>query len=152
MGRVSRRRIEPIVEERMFNLFWQLLASLAKPAEIREFLASLLSYTEQVMLAKRLAIALLISKGYTYEKVSSILKVSTATVSIVHKALLIGYPGYKKALSLLKKQAETEAFWDNLEELLLKLSLPAAYGSLQFRRKSEIGKRLYKRKRFRSVI
>lgn len=135
----------------MFNLFWQWLAKLDQPTEIREFLQSLLSYTEQVMLAKRLAIALLISKGYTYEEVSSILKVSTSTVSTVHKALLVGSPGYQKAVTFLQKNAETEIFWDNLEELLLKLSLPAAYGSLHFRRKSEAGKSLYKRRLARTL-
>ncbi len=62
MGRISKRRIDPEIEERIFEIFWDYLASLRNPEDINEFLASLLSYTEQVMLSKRLAIALLLAK------------------------------------------------------------------------------------------
>lgn len=83
MERVSKRKIDPEIEERCFEIFWSLLAELKSPREIREFLQSLLSYTEQTMLAKRLAIAVLISKGYNYEEIDQTLKVSKSTVGTV---------------------------------------------------------------------
>ena len=111
MGRVSKRRVEPWIEERMFELFWELLATIHSSKDIHTFFKSLLSYTEQVMLAKRLAISLLLTKGYTYEEIRSVLKVSTSTVATVHKALLVGSPGYQMAIDMIQTQANQEDFW-----------------------------------------
>lgn len=152
MGRVSRRKIDPEIEERCFEIFWNLLAQLKSSSEIREFLKSLLSYTEQTMLAKRLAIAVLISKGYNYEEIDQTLKVSKSTVGTVHKQILVGAPGYKNAVEKIVKQEKIEEFFDKLQEITLKLSLPASEESRRFEVKSETGKQLAKRKRKRLAL
>jgi uncharacterized protein YerC len=152
MGRVSKRKIDPEIEERLFKIFWGLLAKLKSSAEIQEFLKSLLSYTEQVMLAKRLAIAVLLSKDYNYEEIDQTLKVSKSTVGTVHKQLLIGAAGYKKAVEKILHQEKIEDFWDKLEEIALKLEPPARYKSARFDAKSEAGKALIKRRRKRSAL
>lgn len=152
MGRISRRKLDPEIEERCFEIFWKLLADLKTPAEIKEFLQSLLSYTEQMMLAKRLGIAVLLAHGYNYEQIDQSLKVSKSTVGTVHKLILIGAEGYKKALEKILREEKYEEFLDKLEELLLKLSSPARYGSPKFEIKSEQGKILAKRKRKRSAL
>lgn len=152
MGRVSKRRIDPEIEERIFEIFWDYIASLHNPRDVQEFLISLLSYTEQVMLAKRLSIAILLSRNYTYENVDETLKVSPSTVGMVHKQILIGATGYLKAIKHIQNQENQEIFLNKLEEILLKLSLPKRQGSVEFEKKSKMGKSLAKRKRKLSAL
>lgn len=147
MGRISRRRINPEVEERVFGIFRNYLAHLTNPLDIQEFLLSLLSYTEQVMIAKRLAIALLLSRGFTYEHIDDTLKVSKSTIGTVHKQLLIGALGYKKATFHILNREKQENLWNKFEEIILKLSPPKTYDSGAWTKKSKEGKALAKRKR-----
>ena len=152
MGRVSKRKIDPEVEERIFEIFWDYLATLRKPEDIQEFLISLLSFTEQVMIAKRLAIAVLLNRGYTYEEIDESLKVSPSTVGTVHKQILVGAPGYKKAINRISKREKLEGFWNNLEEIMIKLSGPKRYKSLAWEQKSQKGRFLAKRSRKLSAL
>ena len=142
MGRISRRRIDPEIEERIFEIFWDYLATLKKPEGIHEFLVSLLSYTEQVMFSKRLAIAVLLTRGYNYRDIDETLKVSTSTVGTVHKQLLVGAPGYTKAVNKILTK----------DEILIKMSGPKRYGSLTWEQKSKRGKVLSKRQRKLSAL
>lgn len=152
MGRVSKRRIDPEIEERIFEAFWDYLATLRKSEEINEFLVSLLSFTEQVMLSKRLAIALLLARGYNYRDIDETLKVSTSTVGTVHKQILVGAPGYKKAIERIIKREKIENLFNNLDEILIKLSGPKRYKSPAWEQKSNRGKVLAKRQRKLSVL
>jgi uncharacterized protein YerC len=152
MTRISYRKLNKVIEERMYELFWLVFSKLNTRKDIRLFLGSLLSPLEQTMLAKRLAIALLLSRGQTYEMISEQVKVSTATVGGVHKAMLFGNSGYKRAVSLVKKEKQAEAFWMSIEEILLKLSMPQAVGTAGYLAKSAAGKRLFKHKLKRSSL
>lgn len=147
MGRISKRKLYEELENRIYEMLIEHLASLRTQLEVKEFLHSLLSHTEKIMLAKRLAIAALLSRGYTYQQIDDALKVSKATVAIVHRELLLGASGYDKAIQSIKRRKEKEALWDSLEELLLKFSMPARHGSVRHTIKSESGKELLKRKR-----
>lgn len=152
MGRVSKRRIDPEIEKRIFEIFLDYLAHVKTSEDIKEFLISLLSYTEQVMFAKRLAIAVLISRGFNYEDIDQTLKVSKSTVGAIHKQILIGAVGYKKAIEHILQKEGNEVFWNSLEEILLKLSSPKQHGSSAWKKKSKIGKELAKRKRKLSAL
>lgn len=152
MGRVSKRRIDPEIEERIFEIFWDYLAKIRNTQDIQEFLISLLSFTEQMMLSKRLAIAVLLAKGYNYEAIDETLKVSKSTIATVHKQILIGAPGYKKAISYTLNREKFEKLFNNLEELLLKSSGPKRYKSLAWESKSKQGKTLAKRQRKLSTL
>jgi uncharacterized protein YerC len=152
MGRVSKRQLKPAIEERLFEIFWNHLSAIDSPVLVREFLQSLLSETEHLMLAKRLAIAVLLSRGYSYEYIDDVLKVSKSTISVVDRQLVSGASGYKKAIELVRRKKQAESVWDSLEEFLLQFSPPAKAGSLRHHIKSEMGKSLYKRKYQREVI
>lgn len=152
MGRVSKRRIDPEIEERIFETFWDYLATLRNTKDIQEFLISLLSFTEQVMLSKRLAIAVLLARGYNYKEIDETLKVSTSTIGTVHKQILVGAPGYKKAIDRISKKEKLENLFNNLDELLIKLSGPKRYQSSAWDEKSKRGKALAKRQRKLSAL
>jgi uncharacterized protein YerC len=147
MGRISRRRIDPEIEERVNEIFINYLAELNTRPAIKEFIQSLLTHTEQIMIAKRLAIALLLTKGFNYQEIDDTLKVSKSTVSGVDKELQSGATGYIKAVKKIMKDEKLERMWNKLEELSLEFSLPKRYGSETWKRKSNKGKEVNKRKR-----
>ena len=152
MGRISRRKLNTLLEKRLYQLFWQHLADLKTTDLVEEFLHSLLTHTEQVMLAKRLAISVLLSRGFSYQDIDETLKVSKSTIATIQRQLLAGASGYVKAVKKIQNQKAQENFWDAIEELILKFSLPARYGSPAFQRKSELGKSLYNRKLVRNNL
>ena len=121
MGRISKRRIDPEIEERIFEIFWGHLSSFNTSKETRDFFMSLLSYTEQVMLAKRLIIAVLLAKNKTYDEISDIIKVSKSTIGSVHKQIFIGAPGYVNAVTKILKDERHEKMWN-------KINNPRPYG------------------------
>ena len=152
MGRISGRRIEPDIEERIFEVFWAYLVSLKHPHEMQEFLKSLLSRMEQVMLAKRLAIAVLLERGFNYEYIDETLKVSKSTISSVQKQLQSGATGYQLATKSILANRTNESLWNTLEEIMMNVSLPKRHGSEAWKKKSEAGKRIAKQKRKLSSI
>ncbi len=152
MARVSKRKLAPQLEKRCFTLFWDYLANLRDSNAIKEFLESLLSYPEQVMLSKRLAIVLLLARGYSYNDIDKHLKVSKATAASIHRRILIGSPGFTNAARRILTKERRAAWWDELEKLLLKLSPPAAYGSGRWQRKHRIGRELAERKASREKL
>ena len=152
MTRISGRRLDNLLEQRMYELLWEHLANLSSLNLIKEFLQNVLTYNEQVIIAKRLAIAVLLARGYTYEEIDQTLKVSKATVGTIHKQILIGAPGIIRAIRSIQKQEKLEEFWDKVEETLLKLSLPAAVGSVTHAQKSRSGKQIVISKRKREQL
>lgn len=152
MPQVSKRYLHKDIEEYLCNLFWEHLAGLRDRISVREFLENVLSDTERIMVSKRLAIAILLARGYTYEDIDDKLKVSKSTITGIHRQLLTGASGYKKAVEVIEKRIKLEKTGDFLEKILLNISLPAAPGSSRHYLKSEIGKGISKRKRQKSVF
>lgn len=152
MGRVSKRPVDPEVSSRMYEVFRNYLAGVKNAQEVEEFFTSLLSVTEQITLAKRLAIAVLLSKGYTYDQINQVLKVSTSTITSVQRQLMSGASGYKKAVNKILSEENKELLSLNIEEFILGVSLPKSKGSYAWERKSKTGKHIVSRKRKLSDI
>ena len=152
MAKVSRRLLDKELKERMFEIFWEAVAGLKTPQEAEKLFKDLLSPTEQIVLAKRLAIAVLLTKGYTYEAIDEILKVSRPTIMRVSFWLKHGGKGYQRVIEKILRKEKWEQFWDKVEEMLLKISSPAKVGSARYRMKQEAGRKLYKRRLRRSLL
>lgn len=69
MSIVSRRKVSDRIENQINQTFWEAISKLTSKEEVTLFLNDLLSPTEKIVLAKRLAIAVLLSKGYGYESI-----------------------------------------------------------------------------------
>jgi TrpR-related protein YerC/YecD len=123
MAQVSRRRLHPNTEEKIYNTFWEAISQLKSEQEISLFLNDLLSPTEKVMLAKRLAIAALLTKGYTYVDIKDLLKVSQETISKVSLSLNIN-TGYQLAINKIAKSEATRAFWQDIGSAVYRMSSP----------------------------
>ncbi len=153
MSQVSKRLLDKNLEERIFEVFIKTVVDLKSPVDVQNFINDLLSPVERIMLVKRLAIAILLAKGYTYEMINHVLKVSNPTIVKVAFGLKYGTNnGYKKVVDNFLKHEKREEALDKIEEILLQISPPKAVGSIGFERKSKKGKELYRRKIKRTHI
>lgn len=106
-----------IKEEIISSLCW-LIANFNSEKEVYKFLDDFLSKTEKLMLAKRLAIALMIEKGYSYFEIRDTLKVSTSTILRISHWLDKSGEGYKIGISKLRKKEKLHNFWKEIEDLI----------------------------------
>lgn len=116
MPQVSRRSLSKDVEKKMYSMFFTTLAKLSKPSEIQDLILDLLGPVEQTMLAKRLAIAVLLVKGYQYETIKDILKVSQETIARVNMMLNFRGKGYNAAVKRILRDENIENFLKKIED------------------------------------
>lgn len=152
MSKVSRRVLNRELESYIFDLFIEAITDLKTVNDVKTFLSDLLSPVEKIMLVKRLAIAVLLEKGCTYDTIDGTLKVSRPTIMNVSYSLKHGENGYQKVVQKILVKQEREEIGDKIEEFLLKLSPPAVVGSHRFATKQQAGKNLYKRRLRRSML
>lgn len=136
MAQVSRNILSKKVEQRIYEIFVEVIASVDKPEEIEYFLNDLLSPTEKVMLGKRLAIAYLLLKSYDQRSICNILKVSLSTVSRVSNNLQIKGQGYKGVINKVFAKEKLTQTLEKLDSFLADL-IPPRPGSNWSRVKKE---------------
>lgn len=146
MSKVSRRLLDKELGNRIFEVFLKTIVDIKTPIEARNFIEDLLSPAERVMIMKRLAIAILLTKGKTYEYIDHTLKVSRATIMTVSLWLKHGKGGYGKVVDSILKTQGREKLMEDIEEILIRLSPPKRFGSMAFEKKSKEGKELLRRK------
>lgn len=128
MTQVSKRIVAKVVEERIQEVFSRVISDLHDPIEINEFLDDFLSPPEKIMLAKRLSIALMLAKGYGYEIITGILKVTPPTIASVNINLKYKGKGYKKIIGKILKEEKWNKFWQDISNIIDE-TLPPRYGS-----------------------
>ncbi|OGD93493.1 hypothetical protein A2697_03160 [Candidatus Curtissbacteria bacterium RIFCSPHIGHO2_01_FULL_41_44] len=150
MTKISRRALDKNLEKYIFTIFLKTIVDLKTLTEVKNFLEDLLSPTEKIMLIKRLAIAVMLTKGYTYDEIDHTLKVARNTIMNVSYFLKHSQnEGYQKVVTRVLADQKKEALFDKIEELLIQFSPPKLYGSGAYERKRRIGKELFKRKSLR---
>lgn len=87
MSRVSRRLLDRDVEEKIYRLLVECVAESKDQNAAGNFIDILLTKTEKLMIGKRIAIALMLVKGYSPIEIDEKLKVSQATVYTVRSWL-----------------------------------------------------------------
>ncbi len=123
MTQVSKYPISKEVADRIFEIFLKSFVAIKNKEEADQFITNFLTPTEKIMLAKRLAIAFLLEKGYDYRTIQRIIRVSTATIASVNLVRLHGSEGYKKLIAKILREESIKNF---LEEATIKLlSIPA---------------------------
>ncbi len=121
MSQVSKRPLSNKVEQKLFEIFFKSLARLSNPSDIQQFLFDLLGPAERTMLAKRLAIALLLAKGYHYETIKDTLKVSQETIARVNIALNYQGEGYNLVIKKILREEKLENIFEKLEDVTIGL-------------------------------
>lgn len=126
MSQISKYPISKEVAERIFDVFAKTLIALKDKPEVESYIGDLFTPTEKIMFSKRIAIAFLLSKGYQYREISTILKVSLTTIGSVSLSLKYGKGGYDRIIKRIAKEEKLEDFFKSIVEKLL--SVPAASG------------------------
>lgn len=108
----------------MFEVFEKTFIDLKSVEDARLLLGDLLTRTEKIMIAKRLAIAVLLAKGYDYRSIINILKVSFTTINAILKQQVIDGRGYKKAVDKILKNESLDDFYTQLTKNIAKLLAP----------------------------
>ena len=103
------------IEKRVFELFLEAVAEVKTKGQVEIFLKTLLSPTEKIMLAKRLAIAFLLYKGYGQRVISGWLKVSLTTVNHVSLIFKTEGAGYQLVIDKIVRSEKLAEFWQKIE-------------------------------------
>lgn len=85
--RVSKRKMNGILEKELLRTFYQLIADIKTPEEAETVFKDLLGQTELTVLTKRLGIAYWVSKGRGVANIRENLAVSSATIETVKHQL-----------------------------------------------------------------
>ncbi len=118
MAQISKYPISKNIADRIFEIFLTTFTHLKNKEEADQFISDLLTPTEKVMLAKRLAIAFLLENNYEYRTIQQILRVSTGTITSVNIARQHGSIGYKKVIGKILKE---ESLMKLLQTAVIKL-------------------------------
>jgi len=113
---VSRKKINPAVKNQTYNLLHKVIADIKNPDEAKEFLDSFLGKSEQEIIARRLSIAYLLSKGKTYSFIKKNLAVSSTTVATIAKQINKGR-GFKVALEKIQADEWAEKWAKKINQM-----------------------------------
>ncbi|KKU82653.1 MAG: hypothetical protein UY10_C0027G0002 [Microgenomates group bacterium GW2011_GWA2_47_8] len=129
----------------MFEIFVNAISKAKYKSDVDGFLMDLLSPTERIMLAKRLAIAyLLVKKDWTHREISRILKVSLATIQRVSLVLNVQGNGYRKIVNSLLKDEQIENFMNKIADAIAVIP-PGGANWKQWRKEREAEKRSHRK-------
>lgn len=124
MTRISKYKVNKEVLERIFYLMFEVLSNKKNIKQFNSITRELLSSTERIMIAKRVAIIYMLMKEVDYSIISESLKVSTATIS---KFSAI-FENSKGLVNSLQKIVRNEKIVDFFEKLIIDFRGPGSYG------------------------
>ncbi len=105
MTRISRFRLKDDIYERIYDLFCDVLMHNKRKKDFKDLLSDLLTPTEQIMIAKRVALLFLLQRNLPQNLIAKKLRLSPSTVS--YWALLKSKTnGINRTLSRIGKQKE----------------------------------------------
>ena len=102
MPHVSGKELDPILLERLFGKLLEILGQAQNRRNLSLVANELFTATEKVMLAKRIAIVLMLASNTPQHRVVYILKVSPTTVAKISLGIEIGK--YKNILKISQKE------------------------------------------------
>ena len=81
---------------------FQTILNLNSVEECYDYFEDICTIKEIQDMAQRLDAAILLSEGYSYQKITEMVEISTATIGRVSKCLNYGSGGYRAAIEKLK--------------------------------------------------
>lgn len=114
MPQISRFPLKKKVREEIIRSFWWLIACFQRESEVERFFNEFLTETEKLMFAKRLAIALMLEKGYSFYDIRNTLKVSTSTIFRISNWLEKSGGGYRVAIKKFTRKEKLDEFWKEI--------------------------------------
>lgn len=124
MPKVSKNPLPPERKKEIMDALIRTLAKIDNDSLLKRFLDDLLTPTEKLMLGKRLMVAVLLQRGYSYGAVCRVLKMSKTTVHLIQRELLKSGDGYKKIFDLFFRESKGQKLLDAIERFLNSVTLP----------------------------
>lgn len=118
MPRVSKIKLDKNLEIEIFKQFWSSLAEIDSSLKASDFFTDLLSGTEKLMLAKRFAVAVLVSRNKQATEIHNAIHVSYTTIASVSSWVKNGKPKTQELLQKISKEKGWENVLDIIEEVL----------------------------------
>lgn len=147
MTQVSKYPISKAVEKRIFEIFFQTVVNLRNTIDVASFLEDFLTPTEKMMLAKRLAVAVMLAKGYEYRAIRKTLRVSFPMIASVNLWLKYKGKGYQKVIDWILREEKIDEFWQRIDDVLGDL-VPPKGQNWSYWRKERWKKKMEKAKPF----
>lgn len=129
MPHVSQHSLSPKAEKELIRTLEIVLTKVTKEIDMNGFLLSLLSPTERIMIAKRLAMIILLKGGSSDASIAEILHVTRGTVAKMRLFFEARGQGFDAVFKVL----ETERLMGEIKGMLIdlaKYSIKAASGRL----------------------
>lgn len=141
---ISKNPLDEEVLKKLFDLFFEVVGKRKNQNDFRQIINEILSETERIMTAKRIAIIYLLIKKIDYKIICDVLKVSASTVFKFRFLLKEN----NKTVSIISRMIKNEKVAEFLEEIILTLYGPGTPGvdwsrakinRLKFERKKTTG-------------
>ena len=110
--------MDKLKNESTDRLFRTIL-NLKTLEECYSYFEDLCTIKELQDMAQRLDTAILLSQGYSYQKIQESIDISTATIGRVSKCLNYGTGGYRDAINKLKELEYVERICENVGNISL---------------------------------
>lgn len=107
------------IETQVYKILYQVLADAKTEVDMELILKAVMTEGELSAVAKRLAIAVFLDKGQSYEHIKDVLKVSTATIASVADSM--NKRGIQMALQRVKAEEWADVWSIRLSRALEKL-------------------------------
>ncbi len=143
MPQTSKYPLDKNTQQEMFRTFWQSISFLSTADDASVFLSDFLSDTEELMLAKRFAIAVLLHRGRRPKDIKTLLHVSNSATGAVSAWLKNANPKTIETLERIIQKSNWDKFIDTLDAMFD--SLPPRYGTNWSRKGKEKFKALQAR-------
>lgn len=147
MTQVSKYPISKAVEKRIFEIFFSTIVNLRSSEDVASFLEDFLTPTEKMMLTKRLAVAVMLAKGYDYRAIRKTLRVSFQMIASVNLWFKYKGKGYQKVIERILREEKADEFWQKIDNVLGDI-VPPKGQNWSYWRKEKWQKKIEKAKPF----
>ena len=129
MVRISKQKVNKKVLNQINNRLVDVVSKLENNSSTQKFLDDLLTESEKIVLAKRLAVIFMLQENISWYKISVLLKVSPTTVRKI--AIDIDLEKYENVLKIVRQRKNRMTFWVGMD-LVLKMGIPSIVGAGQW--------------------
>jgi len=142
MSQVSKYKLSNKVYERIFSLFPQFLYKMTSKGKQRDLVDAFFTRTEKIVFAKRITIAFMLVKGYSYRQISQKIKVSTSTILKIADSLKSHSDSITKELQVISADDSFKEFLGSIGYSINKILPPRGGNWSAWRRRIEKEKKL----------
>lgn len=117
MTQISKRMLGKKLESEVYDTFWSTIAKLTDKGEVSIFFSEFFTPNEKINFTKRLAIAILLYKGYDWRAIRDLLKVSEGTIAKI--AYKKETEGFRIFFAKFERDEKWRKFWHDLAKTYL---------------------------------